>query len=154
MKRDGEETLREKRKERIPLGIPRKKLDFPSRPGFVRRVIVDRPGRLEDAERAGYQFVTEATLHGDASPKDLTERESVDSRITRVVGTHEDGRPMYGYLMEIPEELYKEDQRTKQAVIDKMEAAMRRGQDDQGGPGQDGRYIPRVGIKIERGSMP
>lgn len=140
------------RKERIPLGIPKKKLDFPHRPGFVRRIIVDRAGRLQDALNAGYQFVTEATLHGDAAPKDLTERESVDSRISRVVGTNEDGSPQRGYLMEIPEELYWEDQRAKQERIDRMESAMRKGQDEGGGPGEDGRYIPRTGIKIEHGS--
>lgn len=142
------------RKERVPLGIPRMKLQAPSRPGYRRRWICDRPGRIEDAIRGGYQFVTKETLGGPDVPVDLTERESVDSRVSRVVGVHEDNRPMVAYLMEIPEELYEEDQARKQAKVDEKEAALRRGVDQHGAPGQDGRYVPSAGIKIERGYMP
>lgn len=131
------------RQARVPLGVPRLKLQFPERPGYVRRVIADRPGRLEDALRGGWTFVTE-----DDNSDDLAV--GLDSRVSRVIGRHPDGTPMRGYLMEIPKELYDADQAAKMKWLDEVEAAMREGRDQFGSPGVDGRYIPKPGIRIER----
>lgn len=136
------------RKERVPLGIPRLKLQFPERPGFVRRVMADRPGRLEDALAAGWQFVTK--LEGGSGFEDLSTATTagIDSRISRVIGVNDDGSPLRGYLMEIPKELYDQDQAMKEAVLAEREAAMRAGVDQHGRPGVDGRYVPSTGISI------
>jgi len=139
-------TPMKERKKRIPLGIPRKKLDFPVREGYVRRIINDVPGRLENAQNAGYEFVTDPSLKGSG---DVKMAEGQDSRVTRVVGSSGDNKPVLGYLMEIPEEWYNEDQEEKMNKIDKMEDGMRQGIDDQGHPGdKEGRYIPSTGISI------
>ncbi|MCX8125831.1 MAG: hypothetical protein N3E40_01625 [Dehalococcoidia bacterium] len=134
------------RRERVPLGIPRLKMQFPERPGYVRRIINDKPGRLEDAVAAGWQFVTyETPGYEDLSTATTA---GLDSRVSRVVGVNDDGSPMRGYLMEIPEEIYNRDQELKEQFLRQKETGMRSGVDSYGAPGQDGRYVPSVGISI------
>lgn len=90
------------RRQRIPLGVPRQKLHYRSRPGYVRRWINDTKTRLHAAEEAGYEHVTE-------------EHDGRDVHVTRYVGTNEDGSPMVAHLMEIRQEFYDEDQAAKEA---------------------------------------
>jgi hypothetical protein len=145
--------IAKKRAERIPPGMKSLSLDYPQRPGFTRRVVCDRQGRLERFEAGGWDFVTHSTLYGE-NPADrkITAREGIDSRISQVVGKHKDNSPMIGYLMEIPTELYNEDQAMKMEQLDKLEAGFRQGidPDGKGRPGSDGRYVPSTGIHIKR----
>ena len=132
------------RKKRVPLGVPRQKLQFEGRPGYKRRVISDIKNRLNDALDGGYTFVAK----DDAEFKDsdaANRNESINNAVARTVNS--DGTK--GYLMEIPITLYNADQAAKQESIDKTEDAIRLGGDSQGGrPGVDGRYVPKDGIKI------
>lgn len=152
--------IEELRKQRIPAGVPTPNLDYPQREGYVRRVICDRHGRLEKMHRGGWRFVTENNLGGEhlGSLKAGT-REGVDSRVSQVVGSHKDGKPMTGFLMEIPTELYDEDQMAKAEHLDDLEGTLTAGQDAGGGPkrgsspqspGEDGEYVGRQGIKIQQ----
>ena len=137
------------RAERIPVGVPRLKLNADSRAGYVRRWVNDNGVRLEDFRKGGYEFVTDPTRVGDAGASDITSRDGIDSRVSRVVGQRDDGGPLRAYLMEIRQDWYDEDQLAKQKNIDEQEAQMERGEDGQGGaPGRDGRYVPREGISI------
>lgn len=141
------------RKTRVPPGIPSKNLEYPTRPGYARRVVCDRHGRLEKFERGGWSFVTQDNLEElNTGTLKAGTREGTDSRVCQIVGSHKDGSPMKGYLMEIPEELYNEDQAEKMAHVDALEGGLRQGVDSDGSgrPGQDGRYIPSTGIKIEQ----
>jgi len=139
--------LEEKRKRRVSPGIPSKRLDYPARPGFVRRVVVDRPGRLEKFERGGWEYVHEQDLSsGDYPNEQVTTREGIDSRVSQVVGQHRSGEPQHGYLMEIEQELYDEDQAEKQAKIDRLEAGLRAGQVDGGSSAEDGGYVKQIKI--------
>ncbi len=132
------------RSERVPLGSRQPKLGAPERKGYVRRFVNDVGGRLQDAKAGGYQFVEdETTVEG-------AESDGLGNRVTRVVGTKESGAPLNAYLMEIKEDWYKEDQAVKQAEIDETEESLRRGTDEHGVPGKDGRYVPKQGIKIGR----
>lgn len=145
------------RKNRVPPGIPSKNLDYPQREGYARRVVCDRHGRLDRFLAGGWSFVQQDDLEEKASGTlKAGTREGVDSRVSQVVGTHKDNRPMTGYLMEIPEELYEEDQAVKMEHIDSLEAGLRQGSDADGGtgPGKDGRYVPSAGIKIDQRSRP
>jgi hypothetical protein len=136
----------EPRRERIPVGVPRLKLDGGQRQGFVRRWVNDDGNRLQDFQAGGYEFVMNQLPAGS----DITARESTDSRVSRVVGTKADGSPLTAYLMEIRRDWYEEDQAAKQKRLDDQESQMRRGEDSQGGaPGRDGRYVPRDGITID-----
>ena len=141
------------RKNRVPPGIPSMNLDYPTREGYTRRVVCDRHGRVDKFLAGGWSFVQQDALEeSPASTLKVTTREGLDSRVSQVVGSHKDNRPMTGYLMEIPEELYDEDQAVKMEHIDNLEAGLRQGADADGGagPGKDGRYIPSTGIKIDQ----
>lgn len=145
------------RKNRVPPGIPSMSLDYPRREGYARRVVCDRHGRLDKFLAGGWSFVQQDAL--EESPTGalkVTTREGLDSRVSQVVGSHKDHRPMTGYLMEIPDELYDEDQAVKMEHIDALEAGLRQGTDADGsaGPGRDNRYIPSTGIKIEQRGRP
>jgi hypothetical protein len=129
----------ERRNERVPLGVPRLKLQAEDRPGYQRRWLNDKGTRIDDALKAGYQFVT---VDGKEDSSD------VGNRISRLVGVQEGGQPMRAYLMEIPETWYREDQAAKQAQIDKIDSQIRRGEPDGQKVGADGRYVPSPGIKI------
>jgi hypothetical protein len=119
------------------------KMNAPQRPGYVRRWVNDDPGRLDAAQQGGYEFVLgESKSEGGAT-------EGMGQKISRVVGSYDSGNPKTAYLMEIKKEWYDEDQRAKQGNVDLSEAALRRGTDEHGQPGVDGRYIPKSGISID-----
>lgn len=117
------------RKERIPFSIPRRRLNAPSGDGYHYRIFNDNwrkePGRIQRALEAGY--------------------EKVGSFESLSVGTNEDGSEIKGILMRIPQELYEEDQKSKQEEVDKVDEAIRGGKLEEGR--NDKRYIPQ-GIKI------
>ncbi len=132
------------RKKRVPLGVPRLKLQFEGRPGYKRRVVNDVNNRLQNAIDGGYSFVPKDGA--EFKDADVANRnESINNAICKTVNS--DGTK--GYLMEIPITLYNQDQAAKQESIDKTEDAIKQGGDSQGGQaGRDGRYIPSEGIKI------
>ncbi len=125
------------RAERIPLGAPQLKLATQKIPGFVSRWINDKGSRVQQALQGGYYFVEK----GDtvARTTDLG-----DSCISQIVGTKESGEPMSAYLMKIPEKWHREDQAAKKGRRDEIVAQIEGGTDEKGGPGQDGRYLPKV----------
>jgi len=133
------------RTKRIPLGSPHRKLnvagvDFNER-GTVGRWINDSAGRLQQAQQGGYDFVQDPTITiGDAEDGNS----DLGSSVSRVVGKNEDGTPLRAYLMEIPKEMYDEDQKAKQAELDKVDEAIQKGQ-HQNTLGPRG-YVPPGGI--------
>lgn len=130
----------EGRAKRTPLGVQRLKLKASERPGFVRRWINDNGSRVQQALQGGYEFVRK---DGQASTTDMGES------ISLIVGRTEAGTPMRGYLMEIRQEWYQEDQATKNELINATEEQIQRGE-LVGKVGQDGVYIPSRGISIKR----
>lgn len=120
------------REQRRPFGAHRQKLAYAIRPGFHRHWFNDTPGRLEEAEGAGYKFVADKE----------------GRKVCRPVGVHEGGNALMGYLMEIPEEWYREDMLAQQKGVDEIDKAIKRG-DVEGKVGEEGRYIPKQGISIK-----
>lgn len=111
--------LRAQREARVPLGGHMPKLGINKDrlpPGFVARWFKGAPDRLEMAKRAGWE---------DA-PAGLAEKATdVGTRQSAVVGgLTDDNQPRRDYLMMIPEEIYKEDQRRKQELVDAVEATI------------------------------
>jgi hypothetical protein len=141
------------RKTRVAPGKASLNLDFPAREGYKRRVVCDRQGRLDRFVKAGWAYVTTDQL-GEPHTGSLkaTTREGIDSRVSQVVGSHKDGRPMTGYLMELPEDIYDEDQVAKMEKVDTLESGLKQGMSADGStrPGQDGMRIGSAGIKIEQ----
>lgn len=131
------------RSERVPLGVPRTKLSVPKRAGYRRRWINDdSKGRLQAALEGGYSHVHDPNLKvGEDGGGSAT-----DTRVSRIVGRGEGGKPLRAFLMEIPSELYKADQASKQAALDEVDRAIRKGRLVQ--DGEEHRYVPEEGRAI------
>jgi hypothetical protein len=105
------------RPKRVPLG-QRNRLSFGKQdPNFVYRVINDQDERLQQAQEAGYEFVTGDEPLGD---KRAAEGGKIDSRVSKPVGNN-----TRGYLMRIPKEFYDEDQNAKMGKVDEVEKALK-----------------------------
>jgi len=125
------ETTLPQRSVRKPFGAMNLKLEYPQREGFHRHWFNDIPGRIDRAREAGYEHVK-----GNDS-----------KNVSRVVGAAEGGGALTAYLMEIPEEWYKEDMAREQRLIDDKEASIKGG-NPQGGEVEKG-YVPAQGISIK-----
>lgn len=143
------EADRPTRETRIPFGSARTKLDVPYHiPGFHLHWVNDTPGRIAQAEQSGYEFVTFDEVRLSARSAGLVGG-AVGTNVSRLVGKQEDGvTPLHAYLMKIKQEWYDEDQKTLQRKNDAVDSAIRGG-NVEGHVGQDGRYIPRGGIKFD-----
>lgn len=138
------ETVHQKadriRRSRKPFGAPEKKWSCPMDDGYFYRVFNDnwstRPGNIQRALDAGYEFV-----HSEK-----------DREKPQVVGTNDNGTPITGHLMRIPQEVFEEDQREKQKVVDRVDDQIRKGSLQSGT--NDGRYVPSGGIKITDNHRP
>lgn len=115
------------RPERIPFGAARQKLAATDRPGYHRRWFNDDGRRVDAAKAAGYTFVNDPRT-GEPTKS--------------VVGVAKSGGGQAAYLMEIPIELFDEDQRAKDVPLQQFDQDIRRGAGPGTAPGQDGRYVP------------
>lgn len=147
---------RRNRKNRMPFGIPVQKMELTpeQKQYFAERDEVphwfnDEPGRLRRAEGEDYRFVTADEIGSIGQGEDVNRREGLGSKVSMVVGKHDDGSPVTAYLMAIPKEFYDENQMEKLKLVEEKEQSIRQGIDSQGRPGdKEGRYIPRPGISI------
>lgn len=114
---------------RVPFGAQTQKLYYPPREGFHRHWFNDTPGRIQRATQAGYAHVQE-----NGAP------------VSRPVGVREGGGAMIGFLMEIPEEWFQEDQALHQARVDEIDQAIGAGNLEPDRRQQG--YIPQTGISI------
>jgi hypothetical protein len=124
--------------KRVPLGQHVSKLAYPPRPGFVRRWISDLPGRVDRALGAGWSHV-----------KNIKNKTPVKMVTDPSLGMS--GRQ--GFLMELPEELYQEDQKLKQDSLDEVDNAIYNGVHNQ--EANDKRYNPTFApnkFEVRRGS--
>jgi len=108
-------VVKAKRNTRVKLGS-RNKLKYPDKPGFHRRVVNDRDDRIEQFLAAGYVHVKGDEVGGDLSVKDPAK---LGKNVSKPVGNG-----ITGYLMEIPQEFYDEDQKEKQEKITRAERAI------------------------------
>ena len=113
------------RKERIPLGVPRKKLEATPIEGFHMHWVNDYPGRVSEALASGYEFVSEeeTKLNDFVTPGNA----DLGTRVKRMVGKDDNGGALFAYLMKIDENLWKEDQLELQKRNDRVDEAIRRG---------------------------
>lgn len=106
-------------RKRIPLGT-RNILTAPKKPGFVRRFVNDKGDRIENFKAAGWTTVDEKTQVGDSK---IGRADSMGSSVNPHVGGGQ-----RAVLMELPEEIYKEDRAASQAQITKIENEIKRNQ--------------------------
>lgn len=101
-------------RKRIPMSLPERKLAIPEIPGYVLHWFRGTPGRIEQAQRAGYEFVTkdevelvQAGVANDALSDGNTD---LGSRVSIAAAEgDENGRAMRLYLMKIRQEFFDED---------------------------------------------
>lgn len=112
-------------RKRIPFAERRKKLDATGIPGYKLHWVNDIKDRIITHEEAGYEFVNA----GEVKLNSLVTAANADlgTRVSKVVGTKENGEPMHAYLMKIKQEWYDEDQQAKQALVDESDKALRGG---------------------------
>jgi hypothetical protein len=108
------------RRERVPFGGPRKRLevvwaDKKHSEGYVARWINDQDDRLARAEAAGYEFVRPEEIAGVGDKEVHGGNTDLNSRVSRVVGRTGNDQPIRSYLMKISREFYAEDQQKKEA---------------------------------------
>ncbi len=123
-----------KRTKRVPFGMARRKMNLDAattirlgKAKLVPRWINDdnHGNRLMQAAEGGYVFVTS---DGSEYIGDALETPDKDRRISKLVGTHKDGKPLIAYLMAIPEKYKQEDDESKEAVNRMVDDAIRGGQ--------------------------
>ncbi len=137
------------KRKRIPVDTPHNPLQYPERAGYHRHIFNDKPGRLERALRGGYQFVTKDQMP-DYIERPLSQKEEVDSRVSWMVGQEDNGTPIRGYLMELPEEDYQADQAAREAqTLTVLKQTLRQDQSKEK-PGGDELYPTGPGVKFGR----
>lgn len=108
-------------RQRIPISTPQLKLQVPDIPGFHLYWFKGVPGRLAQAERAGYVFVTpnevslnDVSIGGDAKRSGNTD---MGNQVSIVEGSEVDasGNAVRLYLMKQPMEFFLEDRKIMQA---------------------------------------
>ena len=142
------EAAAEKR-TRIPMSSPRAKLATPDIPGYHSHWFNDTAGRVMQATQGGYEFVSPAEAlitMPDLAGSSLGSGTDMGSRVSIVVGKSEDGTPLRAYLMKIRLEWYKEDQQGLQDRNDKIDDAMRQGNQQTGGDDTN-KYVKSVNMK-------
>lgn len=110
--------VEDSRPKRVPLGTGKNILTAPTREGFRRRFFNDEQDRIKNALAAGYEIVQENVQVGDA---DVTPRNTALGARTEVTAFRDGTKAI---LMELPEELAKEDDARKAAEIDEGEQAI------------------------------
>ena len=116
-------------------------------PGYHLHIMNDDRTRLQDATDNGYEFVSPDEIKGVSENVVSRNGDLGDSRVRFLVGSQENGQPMYGYLMKIRQDWFDEDQAELQAKNDKIDNAIRKGTVTGENPAF---YVPKGGIKVEQ----
>lgn len=140
-KRVHNETVRQqtaqqtKKRKRIPVdGRDRNILTIEGKePGFHYCIVNDSRRNLQEYQEAGYEFVTHPVTIGDEK---VTASRDKDGKVSKIVGTDQQGKPIRAYLMRIKQEWYNEDMEAFNKNVDASEADMKRQLNSE----EDGRY--------------
>lgn len=113
-------------RKRRPLSVPMRKMELPEIPGFHVHWINDYPGRVEQAQDGGYEFVAREEVRLNERGPTPTDTD-LGSRVSMVVGSNGDGTPLRAYAMKIKNEWYEEDQKVLQNRNNQIDESIRRG---------------------------
>ena len=104
-------------RKRIPMSVPRRKLEVPEKPGFRRHWFLER--NVPSAIQGGYDPVQSNDVslnqHGLGTKSSISGNADLGSGVKVVGGTGEGGNAEYLVLMEIREEWWKEDHKAIEA---------------------------------------
>ena len=131
-----------KKTERVPFSAKRSKLQVSDAiDGHELRWFNDIDGRLQRALDGGWQFVEKTEVPSIVVGQGEIHQENTDlnSRVSKVVSR---GEPVIrAYLMKISSKFYREDQKAKEMVNQRVDEAMRAGQP--GGNVVENQYVPQ-----------
>lgn len=120
-------------RKRIPMTVPMQKLEVSEIPGYHLHWMRGTAGRLAQALRAGYEYVTEdeVTMNNLDLAGDLSKGGSTDmgSKVSVTTGDDagHDGQPVRLYLMKIREEWWQESQKVVATRSEGIADTFRRG---------------------------
>jgi len=118
-------------RKRIPMSVPRQRLEVNDIPGYHLHWMSGRPGRIPQAMQAGYEFVDidEVVVQNMGIADDIIVDGNSDlgSRVSVVCGAGEGDQPERLYLMKLREEWWQEDQAELRQKNKSIEDQIRRG---------------------------
>jgi len=116
-------------------------------PGYHLHIFNEDGARLDEAQRSGYAFVRRSEIQ-DVGRDVASFNTDPGENVRFVVGKRDNGNPMYGYLMKIPNEIFEDDQQAMEAYNSGVDGAIRRGgvgTKDEATSDTKQRYIPTSG---------
>lgn len=147
-------ATRKEAPERIPMSLPQLKLAVPDIPGYHLHWMAGNPARIQQAIRAGYEFVDPAevdvTNTGLADSASASGNTDLGSRVSVSAGSlvGDDGQGERLYLMKLKQEWWEADQLKAEDRNERIAAALRGAEDLGLNPhGGDSRYIPQQARK-------
>lgn len=120
--------------------IAGQKLVAPNKRGVKRRWVTDDLANIDTKLDLGYYFVQESETGDEYIPTS-----DLGSRKSQITGKNADGSPQRSYLMEIPEDIYQENQQENESKIRAIEDQIRRGNPDGRGLSDGSAYDPSPG---------
>lgn len=96
----------------------------------------DQDAAIEQLLEYGFEFVSKSEVTMNSH---IVADDSVDSRVSKYVGSKQDGSPLRAYLMKVTNEIWDEIQQVNQAQADEWEDGIRRGATSD----VENRYIPK-----------
>lgn len=112
-------------RRRQPLNGRAQKLEvFGTIPGFHMYIAKDEGARISLMKQAGYELVQATELEGFGAQAYNTDP---GGHVRFVLGTKGSGEPLYGFLMKIPEQFWKEDQAALEKANLDIDDQIRRG---------------------------
>ncbi len=131
-------------RDRIPMSLPVTKLAVPEIPGYHCHWMRGDPARIQQALRAGYEWVSQDEVDlntfGVGDGPEASGHNDLGSRVSILGGTGEDGGAQNLYLMKLRQEYWEADQK---AFAERQETIASRLRGDKGldsPDGVDGRY--------------
>lgn len=119
-------------RKRIPMSVPVRKLEIADIPGYHLHWFRDEAGRIAQAQRAGYEFVTPEEAHVNSTALGSVGAASGNTDLGSQVsivggGVHENGQPVRMILMKLKEEYWKADQAVLEERNDQVANALTAG---------------------------
>jgi hypothetical protein len=157
----GQQIAAQQLRKRIPMAIPKQKLDIPPIPGYHCHWINDYPGRILQAQQGGYEFISPDEMHvvshqlGDS----VANHGSTDlgTRVSIIVGADAAGQPLRAYAMKIKQEWYDEDQALLSERTRQIQQAIRQGtlgSEKESGSDNAKRYVKTATLENSGQSFP
>lgn len=116
---------------RVPMTLPQLTLEVPKIPGYELHWFLDRPGRVNQALRAGWVFVdpneTQLNNSSFADSVGVSGNTDLGNRVSVHGGTDDRGSALRQYLMKIKEEWYQKDMQLREETSERIAETLRAG---------------------------